>query len=335
MQSDTFTLPRAFLWRRLHSLLGLWLVLFLVEHLLTNSQAALVIGEDGSGFIRAVNLIKDLPYLHVVEIVLLGIPILLHGILGVRYLLSSKINAFPGSKRFPRLTRYPRNRAYTWQRITSWILVVGIIAHIGFMRFYMYPQEVRQGEKESYFVRIQFDPGLYTVAERLGVQLYNRETVLTYQREKGEQEKKLDHVAKEIEGLRKGGNLDQYHKQKQPSFQKYQQMQNEEIWLQGVTKKIPTTDQVIAEASSFGTATLLVVRDAFKSIWTSIFYTIFVLAAVFHAFNGLWTFMITWGIVLKMRSQSSAVNFCVGVMALVGFLGLAAIWGTYFLNLRQ
>lgn len=34
-------LPSAFIWRRAHSLTGLWLVLFLIEHLLTNSQAAL------------------------------------------------------------------------------------------------------------------------------------------------------------------------------------------------------------------------------------------------------------------------------------------------------
>ena len=89
---------------------------------------------------------------------------------------------------------------------------------------------------------------------------------------------------------------------------------------------------MIAEAPDFGTAILLVVRDAFRSVFVSILYTIFVLATVFHAFNGLFTFFLTWGVVIKMRSQSQAVNWCVGIMVFMGFLGLASIWGTYILN---
>src|ERR1700680_135924 len=85
-------IPKAFIWRRMHSLTGIWLVLFLMEHLLTNSQAALFIGEDGSGFVRAVNFLKNLPYLPVIEIVLLGIPLLIHGIWGIRYLWNAEYN---------------------------------------------------------------------------------------------------------------------------------------------------------------------------------------------------------------------------------------------------
>ena len=88
--------------------------------------------------------------------------------------------------------------------------------------------------------------------------------------------------------------------------------------------------ETVASAKDFGTATLLVVRDSFLSLPTGILYTIFVLAAVFHAFNGLWTFMITWGVVIRMRSQIFAVNVCIGIMVIVGFLGLLAIWGSYF-----
>ena len=51
MTAATAVIPRAFIWRRLHSLMGLWLVLFLGEHLLTNSQAALWLGDNGKGFV--------------------------------------------------------------------------------------------------------------------------------------------------------------------------------------------------------------------------------------------------------------------------------------------
>jgi hypothetical protein len=73
----TYTLPRAFVWRRVHSLMGLWLALFLTEHLLTNSQAALLLGDNGGGFVRTVNWIHDLPYLQVIEVFLIGTPILM------------------------------------------------------------------------------------------------------------------------------------------------------------------------------------------------------------------------------------------------------------------
>ncbi len=46
---------REFIGRRVHSLMGLWLVVFLTEHLIVNSQAALWIGDDGHGFVLLVN----------------------------------------------------------------------------------------------------------------------------------------------------------------------------------------------------------------------------------------------------------------------------------------
>jgi succinate dehydrogenase / fumarate reductase cytochrome b subunit len=73
------------------------------------------------------------------------------------------------------------------------------------------------------------------------------------------------------------------------------------------------------------------VRDTFKSPLYTLLYTVFLLAAAFHAFNGFWTFLITWGIILSYRSQKTMVPVCMlGVLALA-FLGLAAIWGSYWL----
>ncbi|MCB1081575.1 MAG: succinate dehydrogenase [Chlamydiia bacterium] len=333
MSVKTASLPRPFAFRRIHSLFGLWIVIFLMEHLLTNSQAALMIGDSGEGFIRAVNFLKNLPYLHVIEVVLLGVPILYHMVFGIHYLFTSKMNAYSSGGNKPALKKYGRNHAYSWQRITSWILLVGMIAHVGYMRFYMYPEEVEMGEKQAFFVRVTMDPGLYTVSDRLGVKLYNQSGIEQVRKGVESHAKELDVLSKQVEALQERDET-VYRENIDQVLAHYQSLEEEKAYLKGLEKRKISKGQVIAEASNFGTATLLIVRDSFKSVFKSILYTIFVLAAVFHAFNGLWTFMITWGIVLKMRSQSVALNVCKGIMLLVGFLGLIAVWGTYYLNLR-
>ena len=58
------------------------------------------------------------------RVVLLGVPILIHVVLGVKYLFTAKFVAGRSDGSVPTL-RSPRNRAYKWQRITSWILLIG------------------------------------------------------------------------------------------------------------------------------------------------------------------------------------------------------------------
>lgn len=335
MSVEAIPLSRPFAWRRIHSLFGFWIVIFLVEHMLTNSQAALLIGDNGDGFIRAVNFLKNLPYLHVIEIVLLGVPILYHMVWGIRYLFTSKMNSLPSTGEKPSLKKYGRNHAYSWQRITSWILLIGIIAHVGYMRFYMYPVSVDTGTDSAYFVRITMDPGLYTVSDRLGVKLYNKEAIAEVKRHVESHALELKALSKDAEKIQDNPPPYVYQKSIDKLLSHYQNLEDQQAYLQGLEKRSISGNEVIAEAGDFGTATLLIVRDSFKSLFKSILYTIFVLAAVFHGFNGLWTFMVTWGIVLKMRSQSRAVNYCTAIMIVVGFLGLASVWGTYYLNLRN
>lgn len=287
--SASSPIPRAFIWRRLHSLTGLWLVIFLFEHLLTNSQAALLLGENGQGFVRMVNWLHNLPYLQVIELFLLGIPIAVHLFWGVRYALQSKNNSRASDGSSPSL-KHGRNRAYSWQRITSWILLVLLLAHIVKFRFLEYPKDVRMGTSSLYFVKVGEDPGLASVSKKLGVTLFDKGAIA---------EERNPAILEKLESfsLEKG--------------------------------------EVIGAADNFGTATLLSVRNTFRSPIYAIIYTIFVLAAVFHGFNGLWTFMITWGILIKRGSQLRGVAFCLFLTALVSFFGLAAIWGTYYLNLRS
>lgn len=273
------TLPRDFVWRRVHSLMGLFIVLFLIEHLLTNSQAALWIGDEGQGFVRMVNWLHNLPYLQVIECLLIGVPIFIHAIWGIKILMTSKANSFKSDGSKPSLPEYGRNRAYTWQRITSWILLITLAVHIVKFRFIEYPDALTVNGTTSYYLRVTQDPGLESVTKRLGVTIH------------------------EASILPSGKGL--------------------------------KDNQVIIQTPNFGTASLMGVRDTFKSYAWCAFYTLFVLAATFHAFNGLWTFLITWGLVFRYAAQQSMVKVAYTLMAILTFLGLVAVWGTYWVNLKS
>ncbi len=322
-------IPRDFVWRRLHSLMGLWLVLFLIEHLLVNSQAALLLGDNARGFIDGVNAIHNLPYLPVIEIFLLGFPMALHAVLGVKYLFTSKFNAQGSSGAAPAL-KYGRNRAFTWQRLTSWILLVGIILHVAKFRFIDYPDSINQGENSSYFIPVGVDKGLYTVAARLGVKLYSPDQIT---QERKDFEDRQDEQSL-VEASQTFTNSKVYDHQEQVILTSAQAYEQKLQWLEVLEKQKVDQNQVVAVAKDFGTASVLAVRDTFKHPLYVGLYTLFVLAACFHGFNGLWTFCITWGVVLKVAAQQKVLRFAWALMFLIAFLGLASIWGTYWLNLR-
>jgi succinate dehydrogenase / fumarate reductase cytochrome b subunit len=310
--------------------MGLWLVLFLIEHLFVNSQAALLLGDNARGFISGVNAIHNLPYLPVIEIFLLGVPIALHGVLGVKYLFTSKFNSHRTNGTAPSLQKYGRNHAYTWQRLTSWILLVGIILHVAKFRFIDYPDSVNLGDKSYYFIPVAVDKGLYTVAARLNVKLYSPDQIT---QERKELEDRQDEQALVVASETFPDSTIYDHQQQVilTSAQTYRQKLE---WLEVLEKQKVDRNQVVAVAKDFGTASVLAVRDTFKSPIYVGLYTIFVLAACFHGFNGLWTFCITWGVVLKVAAQQRILRWAWGLMFLIAFLGLAAIWGTYWLNLK-
>ena len=325
-------LPKAFIWRRIHSLTGLWFVLFLMEHLITNSQAALLLGDSGQGFVRMVNALHNVPYLHVIEIVLLGVPIAIHTIWGVRYALTAKPNSQRSDGTKPSF-KYGRNRAYTWQRITSWILVVLLVLHVVKFRFLEYPSDVNKGSNPTYYVKVGMDSGLYTVADRLGVTLYNERELGQLRRVKSQLHGKqtLEIASKAI------AEEDQssYNPQDALILRSAQSDEERQRRIEALSSVKLKKNQVLATSPSFGTVSLLTVRNTFKSpIWVAI-YTIFVLSASFHAFNGLWTTMLTWGWVIKATAQTKARKMAIGLMILITFFGLAAVWGTYFLNLKS
>jgi succinate dehydrogenase / fumarate reductase cytochrome b subunit len=115
---------------------------------------------------------------------------------------------------------------------------------------------------------------------------------------------------------------------------------SEDPGVYSLAKRLDAKVQGVGEATQVvaknpGVAMLFMVRDNFKSIWVCCFYTLFVMAAAYHAWNGFWTFLITWGIVLSYRAQRSMIPVSVVGMGVSLVLGLAAIWLSYWVNLRN
>ncbi len=107
-----------FLLRRLHSLTGLVFGGYLVIHLLVN--AALV--EGGRIFQLQVDKIHSLPFLMVVEWLLIYIPILYHTIYGIWITFTGQPNI--GAY------RYEKNIFYFLQRLSAIIIVLFMVFHI-------------------------------------------------------------------------------------------------------------------------------------------------------------------------------------------------------------
>jgi len=270
--------PIAFFLRRIQSLTGLGLVIFLLEHLFTNSQVALFL-DSGNGFVRGVNFLQSIPFLNFVEIVLIGMPIVFHASLGVKYIITGDLNSFKTKGTKPSLYQYKRNKAYSMQRISSYILGVLLVFHVVQMRFIDSPKLVNFKGERFYFVKVKNDPKIEMLANKLKFDIYLKDEIK---------------------------NLDE-------KFQKMKLKDN----------------QILAFSKKNGSLFLLQVRDSFKNPLMVGLYTIFVLAAAFHGFNGLWTFLITWGFIITNRSQSLSLKICFLSMIVVLSLGLMAIWSSF------
>lgn len=110
---------REYFYKRLHSLLGVVPIgLFVVQHLVVNHFA--VYGEDQ--FNTAANFMASLPFVTVLEIFVIYLPILFHAILGVYIVFTVRYN--------PRSYGFFRNWLFTLQRITGIITLIFIAWHV-------------------------------------------------------------------------------------------------------------------------------------------------------------------------------------------------------------
>lgn len=327
----TRAVPRAFVWRRLHSLTGLWFLIFLMEHMFTNSQAGIFFGNRAMWFVNSVNFLHNIPYLPIVELILLGVPIGLHAIWGVWYMMTSKSNVRArGGKTSSQ--KYERNKAYSMQRITAWIILVGIIFHVIQMRFVMYPYKVHMGNYSQAFGKYTVDAGLYKVADQLKVSVYDKEAISREEKTLKRMQNKISLVDKRLDEMEKSGALysDTYNPETNEIFKNVAAYNDKKEYLKGLTYFPLKPNEVIITSKKSADLILLNVREAFQSLWICILYTIFVLSAVFHGCNGFWTFCVTWGLLLSRRAQKSWINFVYGLAFILLALGMLSIWGSYF-----
>lgn len=110
----------SYLPRKLHSLLGVIpLGLFFIEHAITNYSAF----EGGKeGFNRSVQFLHGLPLVFFLELIIIWLPILFHGVYGLYIAYQSNINVGRYS--------YGRNWAFALQRITGVITFIFVIWHV-------------------------------------------------------------------------------------------------------------------------------------------------------------------------------------------------------------
>ncbi|WP_124727013.1 succinate dehydrogenase cytochrome b558 subunit [Staphylospora marina] len=129
---------REFLNRRLHSLLGVIPVgFFLVEHLFTNYYAT----KGAGAFIKQVEWLWGIPFLLVLEIFFIFLPLLYHGVYGLYVALQAKNNV----GNFGTF----RNWMFFLQRVTGVITLVFVVWHVWETRIQvalkdLTPEEVAQ-----------------------------------------------------------------------------------------------------------------------------------------------------------------------------------------------
>jgi succinate dehydrogenase / fumarate reductase cytochrome b subunit len=121
-------LSRTFVLRKLHQLSGIVpLGLFLLEHFYTNSKA--LAGE--ASFNTAVTELQAIPYVLLVEICGIFLPLIYHAVYGIVI----TVEARPNNLHYP----YPRNWFYLIQRLTGVILFFFITFHVLNFRFGLIP----------------------------------------------------------------------------------------------------------------------------------------------------------------------------------------------------
>ncbi|WP_027092372.1 succinate dehydrogenase cytochrome b558 subunit [Cohnella thermotolerans] len=139
--------------RKLHSLLGVIpLGLFFIEHALTNYSAF----EGGKEkFLDSVHGLHDLPLIFFLEMFIIWLPILFHGVYGLYLAFTSNLNV----GRF----NYGRNWAFALQRITGVITFIFVIWHVWQTRIQVALGNTTYDELGEHMHSIVTQPGYFTL----------------------------------------------------------------------------------------------------------------------------------------------------------------------------
>lgn len=65
--------------------------------------------------------------------------------------------------------------------------------------------------------------------------------------------------------------------------------------------------------------------DILSSPFMLTFYLIGVISTIFHFANGLWSFLVSWGITVSPRSQVISTYFTIGVFVILSIVGIRTI----------
>jgi len=110
---------REFLFRRLHSLLGVIPVgVFLIQHLVVNHFAT----KGPESFNKAAGFMEQLPFRYFLEIFVIFLPIIYHAVYGIYIAITAKNN----TKNYG----YFRNWMFYIQRITGIVTLIFIVWHV-------------------------------------------------------------------------------------------------------------------------------------------------------------------------------------------------------------
>lgn len=119
--------------RRFHSLIALIPIgLFLCVHLLLNSSVFL---NGNESYLQVIEFMKNAPFIEVLELVLIALPIIFHAIYGFYIVYVAKNNMLK--------YKYMRNWNFYFQRITAVIVTAFLLWHVITLRFLIHdPQEI-------------------------------------------------------------------------------------------------------------------------------------------------------------------------------------------------
>jgi succinate dehydrogenase / fumarate reductase cytochrome b subunit len=79
-------------------------------------------------------------------------------------------------------------------------------------------------------------------------------------------------------------------------------------------------------ASAFGTeVNFQMMQDILSSPFMFGFYLVGILSAIFHFSNGLWSFLVTWGITVSPRSQVISTYVTIGIFVLLSIVGIQTL----------
>jgi succinate dehydrogenase / fumarate reductase cytochrome b subunit len=110
---------REFVYRRLHSLLGVIPIgIFVIQHLIVNHYATVGV----ESFNKAANFMGNLPFRYVLETVIIYLPILFHAIYGLYIAFTAKNNASQYG--------FFRNWMFLLQRVSGVITLIFITWHV-------------------------------------------------------------------------------------------------------------------------------------------------------------------------------------------------------------